>query len=108
MHYQTFQNYLSSDTSKHSDVLKPIFRDFDEFVQFDLLSQMQSTLTMVEELKLKDPKIYGKLARKIVKQFIMHSDSSYNPSTNFKCISELKQQVLENVEAIVQPVAQSE
>jgi hypothetical protein len=55
---------------------------------------------MVEELKLKDPKILGKLARKIVKQFVLYVDSSFNVQLNLKSLSEIKQQVIENVEAI--------
>ena len=63
--YEKFLNYLDHSKTSCSGALKPVFQDRNQFLEYDLMNIFSGSLFMIEEMKLKDPEILGRLAQKI-------------------------------------------
>ena len=75
--YQKFRNYLDfrKGASQADDkVLKPIFKTKLDFFQYDFIKQFEGTLRSLEEMRIKNPQIHGKIAKKIVKYIHLKRD----------------------------------
>ena len=62
--YQKFQNFLDHSNSENTHILKPVFTSRNLFLEYDLMNFFIQSLQQIEEMKLKDTKILGSLAKK--------------------------------------------
>jgi hypothetical protein len=102
--YQQFKNYLdhSNKNPSQESILKPVFGERKQFLEYDLLNTFSGSLYLIEEMKLKDPVILGKLANQIASKLV--GEENFNDK---QCIfdisnkSQVKEQLLENITIIL-------
>ena len=68
--YQKFQNYLDHSSPDNAHILKPVFTSRNTFLEYDLMTVFIQSLQQIEEMKLKDTKILGLLAKKTTQEIL--------------------------------------